>query len=575
MLSNSIVVGVLATTYVLALVLQLNPSLPLNPVRLVPLAATVGVYYAIHLTVICYVLLVIRQLLAREVFSPAWISAGVLVWLGAAASAGGALLMWANLRTFRLVVAPATAAALASGAFALVAASALFVIVARLRAHLGARGRPAWAPLAALVAVGSVAAPYGLRGRGAPARHEPPSIAAAAVRAGDERGGRVTIVALDAASLDFITGAAAEGRLPNFGRILDSGAVVRLATLRPTSAEAVWAAVATGKLPQKNGVRSASVYRLPNGGDAIQLLPDYCFAHGLVRLGFLAEEPYTSASLRARPLWTILSRVGISSGIVGWPLTYPAPPVDGFLVSDAYLRLADTPSGIDDSSALSPPAIARVSAAALESAAEASAGRDEVRPDPREAAPEQIDRVNDAIARALTAANPVQVTMTRYQSLDPIGHFFLRYAMPGDFGDVTDEERQRLGGVLERHYGLIDVALGRTMAALGPDDLLLVVSGYGMEPLGLGQRIVERMIGEPDVSGTHESAPDGFLLAYGGTVAKGRLTPRGSVVDVVPTVLYFLGLPIGRDMDGYARTDLFQRSFTAERPIAYIPSYER
>ena len=56
---------------------------------------------------------------------------------------------------------------------------------------------------------------------------------------------------------------------------------------------------------------------------------------------------------------------------------------------------------------------------------------------------------------------------------------------------------------------------------------------------------------------------------------RGRLTSRASVVDVVPTVLYFLGLPIGRDMDGYARTDLFKPSFTEERPITFIPTYDR
>ena len=128
--------------------------------------------------------------------------------------------------------------------------------------------------------------------------------------------------------------------------------------------------------------------------------------------------------------------------------------------------------------------------------------------------------------------------------------------MPSEFGDVTDEERRRFGPVLESHYGLIDEAIGRAIAALGPDDLLLVVSGYGMEPLGVGKRLLERVIGDPDLSGTHEGAPDGFLMAYGASVARGRQLRRASVVDVVPTVLYFLGLPIGRDMDGYARTDL-------------------
>jgi len=37
----------------------------------------------------------------------------------------------------------------------------------------------------------------------------------------------------------------------------------------------------------------------------------------------------------------------------------------------------------------------------------------------------------------------------------------------------------------------------------------------------------------------------------------------------------YLGLPIGRDMDGNARPDLFQAAFTADRPITFIPTYER
>ena len=101
MLSNSIAAGCLATAYVLIVVLQLNPALPLDPARLVPLVTTVGLFYAVHFAVVCYVLLVVRQLAAREVFSPAWLSVGVLVWLGALAAAAGAALMWANLYDLR------------------------------------------------------------------------------------------------------------------------------------------------------------------------------------------------------------------------------------------------------------------------------------------------------------------------------------------------------------------------------------------------------------------------------------------------------------------------------------------
>ena len=48
-------------------------------------------------------------------------------------------------------------------------------------------------------------------------------------------------------------------------------------------------------------------------------------------------------------------------------------------------------------------------------------------------------------------------------------------------------------GVLELHYALIDEAIGRSIASLGPDDLLLVVSGSGIEPMGVLKRLLERV----------------------------------------------------------------------------------
>ena len=222
----------------------------------------------------------LRQLLAREVFSPAWISVGVLVWLSTLAAAAGATLMWRNLGTFALVLDSATATALERSAYVLAATSILCLGLAFLRRR-APRARGLWAPLFVILVVSSVAALLALRGRGTPPVLQARTIDAAFDMARTERSPRVTVIAIDAGSLDLITSATAEGRLPNFGRILDAGAVRHLATLHPTSAEAVWAAVATGKLPQKNGVRSAAIYQLAGGGGSVQLLPDYCFAHGL------------------------------------------------------------------------------------------------------------------------------------------------------------------------------------------------------------------------------------------------------------------------------------------------------
>ena len=79
---------------------------------------------------------------------------------------------------------------------------------------------------------------------------------------------------------------------------------------------------------------------------------------------------------------------------------------------------------------------------------------------------------------------PVSFTAVRYQGSTATGHHYLRYAQPRAFGDVSDEERQKYGAVLERYYAYIDGEIGAAIERLAPGDLLLVVSGFGMEPVG-------------------------------------------------------------------------------------------
>ena len=587
LLSNSIAAALLGAGYVFAVVLQLNPTLSLDPLPLAPIALTIVLFYAAPLTALFYAYLVLRERFARGPFSPSWLSVTALSRLGAAAAAGGALLMWLNLQAFELVLPSSTVDVMFKGMLIVAAAALLFIVIATLHAQSGSSFRRSWGLLLAVVATGSIAAPIAIRGRGVPDAPATRPVDATGDVAIIERASHVTILAIDAASLELITNATADGRLPNFGRLLDAGAVMHLATIHPTSAEAVWAAAATGKLPQKNGVRSLGTYRFArlgrsdDGGAArrsatLQLLPEFCYANALLRFGLLAADPHTSAAFRARPFWSILSALNIPVAVAGWPLTQPAPAVLGYLVSDEYpRRVVGTGDAIEDASFVSPPdALAELTdvihALSPEDTEAVPVARGSV-----SETPGRIDRTVDQIVQTLETTRPTQVVAVRYQSLDPIGHHYLRYATPSAFGDVTDEERRRLGPVLEAHYALIDGAIGRVMDTLGPEDLLLVVSGYGMEPLGLGKRLLERVLGDPELSGTHENGPDGFLIAYGASVARNRTLPRGSVVDLVPTMLYFMGLPIGRDMDGFARTDIFPPAFSEAHPLTYIPTYDR
>jgi predicted AlkP superfamily phosphohydrolase/phosphomutase len=378
------------------------------------------------------------------------------------------------------------------------------------------------------------------------------------------------MLALDGASLDYISLEVAEGRLPNFGRILAAGAAMHLATLRPTQPATVWTAIATGKYPPKNGVRSAAMYGYAPNEPPVELLPDLCFAHALVRLGILREIAQTSSSLRARPVWSILSSQRVPVGVIGWTLTDPVEPLRGFLLTENFYRSLLAPLEFSEQNIGYPPQ-AVLDAQVFERSQQQSSSTDpassERPPMPRDA------RYRDVAIRLREAYHPRFFTV-RYEGLDRAGHLFLRFALPDAFGDVTDQERQRYGTLLDEHYAYIDAEVGRAMAEQGPEDLLLIVSGFGMQPVSLGKRLLAKLLSEPDVTGSHERAPDGFLLAYGEAVKPGR-APLGSVVDVAPTILYFLGLPVARDMDGYARTDILKPTFTTARPITFIPTYER
>ena len=101
MLSNSVIAAGLASGFLTALVLQLNPSISIDPATLLPLALVFGVAYGANLTVVFYSLIVMRQILAVEVLSPGWLSVRLLSWLCTIAAGGGAGLMWLNLLGFR------------------------------------------------------------------------------------------------------------------------------------------------------------------------------------------------------------------------------------------------------------------------------------------------------------------------------------------------------------------------------------------------------------------------------------------------------------------------------------------
>jgi predicted AlkP superfamily phosphohydrolase/phosphomutase len=74
------------------------------------------------------------------------------------------------------------------------------------------------------------------------------------------------------------------------------------------------------------------------------------------------------------------------------------------------------------------------------------------------------------------------------------------------------------------------------------------------------------------ISGDHH--PDGILVVAGSGIRQGYKLDQASVLDMAPTMLALMGLPIGRDMDGRVLQEIFEDKFLAAHPINYIHSWE-
>jgi predicted AlkP superfamily phosphohydrolase/phosphomutase len=177
-------------------------------------------------------------------------------------------------------------------------------------------------------------------------------------------------------------------------------------------------------------------------------------------------------------------------------------------------------------------------------------------------------------ARVLRAAYDPPFFALSYFGLDPVGHTFLRYAQPDRFGDVGATEVRRYGKVLDRYLAYLSASVGETAQGLRPDEVLLVVSAYGLRPVSPWRRLASGLLREDAPSGVHDDAPDGFILAVGDGIRAGARFEGASVLDVMPTILYLMGLPVARDMEGRVAAEVIDDAFARAHPLTFIPSYE-
>jgi hypothetical protein len=100
------------------------------------------------------------------------------------------------------------------------------------------------------------------------------------------------------------------------------------------------------------------------------------------------------------------------------------------------------------------------------------------------------------------------------------------------------------------------------------------LSGHGLEPTPLWRRLVSVLTGAETDAASHAGAPPGVLVAVGDGIQPGATVRGASILDVAPTILYLLGLPVARDMEGRVLAEIVTPEFADENPLTFIPSYE-
>jgi hypothetical protein len=278
-----------------------------------------------------------------------------------------------------------------------------------------------------------------------------------------------------------------------------------------------------------------------------------------------------SRERRALALWESLAYLGMPVAVVGWPVASPFSPGLRFAVSDGYfaglLPAEETvPADLAERAPLFRPAPEE-----LEEDLPAVADRAGRR--------EALGALSGDLWRAALAGFLVEQ--------EELGAVFV--VLPGlhrvaerygggyhavQFEGLQGAPYEEAAALLEAYYARLDAALAVLWLRGERPGLLAVVSQHGTAAPSGWRRVGAELSSKRSLAGQFRPAPDGILLLYGDGVRPGNRLAGGRLVDLVPTLLYGLGLPVARDLDGQVLLQAFEPAHLGRQPLSFVPTYE-
>lgn len=398
----------------------------------------------------------------------------------------------------------------------------------------------------------------------------------------------VVLIGIDGLEWKVMLPMLEEGRLPVMESLMRLGTFGLLETQKPTFSPAIWTTVATGKEPTNHGILGFAIGK-----------PD-----GTTRL-------FTNRDRKTKALWNIFSDSGAKVHSIGWWTTFPAETVNGTMVAqtntdsqlsrDDVIQKGTLVEGLDGQ--VYPPdyqqQVMQIAAKVkneLPALGESTFGRFK---HPHSVLSQRLwkhtlwafraDTIYARVGEEILARDePFDLMLIYFGGTDVVGHRFWRYMHPEEFRHKpSPEEIEDFGQIIRNYYTYADAAVGRLLAALPKEASIIIVSDHGMHAVNCHQRFNPDLPPKNLISGGHEDAPPGIIIAAGnhlrpcslasrsfGDIAIEDLPVVGAVADLTPTILALKGLAIGQDMDGVILEDLFEDGLLERVFPIYVDSHD-
>jgi hypothetical protein len=365
-----------------------------------------------------------------------------------------------------------------------------------------------------------------------------------------DTGLKVVLVGLDGADWRVLRPMLDRGELPAFAGMMRKGASGDLATLHDSNSAVIWASIFTGLTPERHGALDFYRILIP-GMESRGLFPVHRtyfkeLANLAAPLGLARQLPVDRFSLASPPIWEVVDRAGLSTGVVdgyfySFPALAPSRPESFFLSYglDELASRASSRTGLF----VQPKGLFR-----------------EIRP----LLSGGDFHWQSAALLKLLGERPQPRFLNFYtHEPDSAQHFFWKWYQPQYYLGVRQADLAENGDRIPAMQRDFDRFLGTLLARVGPETVVLVASDHGHSPTMVHSLYTQ-----------HRHGPPGILLMQGGPVKPGHAVEGSSIYDLYPTMLYLLGLPVPEDAAGKVLLDALDPEFVRRHPVRTLPSYE-